>query len=49
MMETIVDGLENYQSMAGQVLSNERVRDGFAVVLLDIVYESLRAQVRHTG
>ncbi|GAB4200759.1 MAG: DEAD/DEAH box helicase family protein [Roseiflexaceae bacterium] len=44
MMETVVDGLENYQSMAGQVLGNERVREGLASLLLDIVYEALRGR-----
>jgi type I restriction enzyme R subunit len=42
MLETVVEGLDNYQSMAGQVLSNERVREGFAAVLLDIVYAALK-------
>ena len=42
MLDTVVDGLESYQSMAGQVLSNERTREGFAIVLLDIVYAALR-------
>ncbi len=42
MLETVVEGLDNYQSMAGQVLGNERVREGFAAVLLDIVYVALR-------
>jgi len=42
MMETVVEGLESYQSMAGQVLGNERIREGFAAVLLDIVYAALK-------
>lgn len=42
MMEAVADGLESYQSMAGQVLGNERIREGFATVLLDIVYAALR-------
>jgi urease gamma subunit len=36
--------MSNHQSMGKQVLSNERVREGFASVVLDIVYEALRAQ-----
>jgi hypothetical protein len=44
MMDAIVEGLDNYSSMAQQVLGNERVREGFANVLLDIVYQALRAQ-----
>jgi len=42
MMEAVADGLESYQSMAGQVLGNERVREGFAAVLLDVVYAALK-------
>jgi hypothetical protein len=30
--------------MVSQVLGNTRVREGFAQVLLDIVYEALREQ-----
>ena len=44
MMDAIVEGLDNYSSMAQQVLGNERVREGFANVLLDIVYQALRTQ-----
>lgn len=44
MMDAIVEGLDNYSSMAQQVLGNERVREGFTNVLLDIVYQALRAQ-----
>jgi type I restriction enzyme, R subunit len=43
MMNAVVAGMSNYQSMGKQVLSNERVREGFATVLLDIVYEALRS------
>ncbi|MEN9936829.1 MAG: hypothetical protein RLZZ387_3408 [Chloroflexota bacterium] len=46
MMDAIVAGLDNYQSMAKQVLGNDRVREGFAAVLLDLVYEALRTQPR---
>jgi type I restriction enzyme R subunit len=43
MMNAVVTGMSNYQSMGKQVLSNERVREGFASVVLDIVYEALRS------
>lgn len=46
MMDAIVEGLDSYSSMAQQVLSNDRIREGFANVLLDIVYQALRAQQR---
>ncbi len=44
MMTAVVSAMSNHQSMGKQVLSNERVREGFASVVLDIVYEALRAQ-----
>lgn len=44
MMTAVVGGLDNYQSMAKQVLSNVQVREGLADVLLDLVYEAFRAQ-----
>ena len=43
-MGALISGLENYQSMAEQVLGNERIREGFANVLLDIVYEAFQGQ-----
>jgi type I restriction enzyme R subunit len=44
MMGAIISGQENYQSMAEQVLGNEGICEGFASVLLDIVYEAFRGQ-----
>ena len=38
MNDAVADGLENYQAMAKQVLNNERVREGFFDILLDMVY-----------
>ncbi len=43
LLQAVVKGMDNHQSMGKQVLSNEQVREGFAGVLLDIVYEALRA------
>ncbi len=42
MMTAVADGLENYQTMATQVLDNPKVRAGLAAVLLDLVYDGLR-------
>ncbi|RRR67135.1 MAG: type I restriction endonuclease subunit R [Candidatus Viridilinea halotolerans] len=42
MMEEVIGGMDSYQSMISQVLGNERVREGFAAVLLDIVYAALK-------
>ena len=44
LMEAVIGGLDSYQSMATQVLSDQRVREGFASVVLDIVYEALRGR-----
>ena len=44
MMDAVVGGLDSYQSMAKQVLNDQRIREGFASVVLDIVYEALRAR-----
>ena len=37
--DTIIEGLDSYQSMAEQVLSNERTRKGFEKLVLDLVYK----------
>ncbi len=42
MMDTVIEGLDNYQSMASQVLGNERVKKGFADLLLDLVYQAFQ-------
>jgi type I restriction enzyme, R subunit len=39
MMDAVIEGLDNYQSMAGQVLGNEQVQKGFAELLLELVYK----------
>ena len=49
MMGAVVAGLDSYQGMAKQVLSDERVREGFAGVLLDIVYEAFQGQPASGG
>jgi len=38
MMDAVIEGLDNYQSMASQVLGNEQVKKGFAALLLELVY-----------
>jgi hypothetical protein len=42
MMDAVIEGLDNYQSMASQVLGNERVKKGFTDLLLDIVYQAFQ-------
>lgn len=42
MMDAVIEGLDNYQSMASQVLGNERVKKGFTDLLLDLVYQAFQ-------
>lgn len=42
MLDEVIGGMDSYQAMIAQVLGNERVRAGFAAVLLDVVYAALR-------
>jgi type I restriction enzyme, R subunit len=44
MMDSVIEGLDNYRSMASQVLGNERVQKGFASLLLDMVYQAFQKQ-----
>lgn len=44
MMDAVIEGLDNYQSMADQVLNNEQVQKGFASLLLDLVYQAFQRQ-----
>ena len=43
-MGVIVSGLDSYESMAKQAPRNDRVRERFASVVLDIVYEALQGE-----
>ena len=38
-MDTIIEGLDNYQSMAEQVLTKDQTRKGFERLVLDAVYQ----------
>ena len=42
MMDAVIEGLDNYQSMASQVLGNERVKKGFTDLLLNLVYQAFQ-------
>lgn len=37
-MESVADGSDKYQEMAKQVLNSSKVQDGFAELLLELVY-----------
>lgn len=42
MMDNVIEGLDNYTSMATQVLNEERIREGFASILLEMVYRGFQ-------
>lgn len=44
LLDAVIDGLDTYQGMAGQVLNSEKTRRGFADLILDAVYDGLRAR-----
>jgi hypothetical protein len=44
MMDAVIDGLDKYQSMAEQVMSNDKVKQDFAKIVLDVVYDGLKAK-----
>ncbi len=49
MMDKVIEGLDNYNSMATQVLNDDRVRQGFANILLEMVYQGFRKKVEDEG
>lgn len=44
MIKAVVGGLGNYQAMAAQVLENDETRDGFAKLIIRLVYEGFAKQ-----
>lgn len=47
LTDAVLDSLDSYHDKAGQVLGNEKIREGFAAIVLDLVYNAF-AQ-RETG
>ena len=47
LMDNVIDGLEQYQAMAGQVMGNARVQKAFADIMLDLVYQGFKN--KHTS
>lgn len=47
MMDNVIEGLENYTSMASQVLNEEKVREGFANILLEMVYRGFHKREKN--
>jgi len=44
LMDNVIEGLDNYQSMAGQVMGNEEIRKVFSKFILDLVYQEFQKQ-----
>jgi len=44
LMDNIIDGLEKYHSMAEQVMGGDRVKQEFAKIVLDVVYDGFKAK-----
>ena len=42
LMDNVIEGLDHYQAMAGQVMGNERVQKAFAEIMLDVVYQEFQ-------
>ena len=50
LMDNVIEGPDNYQSMAGQVMGNEEVRKMFSKFILDLAYQEFqkKAEDRHS-
>ncbi|MFO1432113.1 MAG: DEAD/DEAH box helicase family protein [Candidatus Competibacteraceae bacterium] len=44
LLDNVIEGLDRYHEMAGQVMGDERIRKAFAGILLDIVYHEFQNQ-----
>src|SRR5438046_2027730 len=44
LMDNVIDGMDKYQSMAEQVMASEKVKQEFAKIVLDVVYDGLKAK-----
>ena len=42
MMDKVIEGVESYNSMATQVLNEKKVKEGFANILLELVYQGFK-------
>lgn len=47
MMDKIIEGLDSYQSMASQVLNEKRIQEGFASILLELVYKAFQQKAEN--
>ena len=46
LIDTVMDGLEKYGSMASQVLGNVETRRRFSSIVLDVVYERFNRRMQ---
>jgi len=44
LMDAVIDGLDNYQAMAEQVMGSEKVKQEFSKIILDVVYDGFKAK-----
>jgi type I restriction enzyme R subunit len=44
LMDNVIDGLDKYQSMAEQVMASPKVKEEFAKIVLDVVYDGFKQQ-----
>ncbi len=44
LMDAVVEGFDNYKSMAEQVMASDHVKQDFAKIVLDVVYDGLKAK-----
>jgi type I restriction enzyme R subunit len=49
LMDAVIEGLDNYQSMASQVLGDEKVKKGFGELLLELVYGTFQKQAKSSN
>lgn len=47
--DTVIEGLDNYQSMASQVLGDPLKKQEFASLILDLVYDAFRLKAGSSG
>ena len=44
LLDNVIEGLDRYHEMAGQVMGDERIRKTFAGILLDFVYHEFQSR-----
>lgn len=49
LMDTVIARLDNYESMASQVLRSERVKEQFADIVLTLVYDGLKEKAQSSS